>query len=211
MWSAPSLLEAHLRPKFTPRCLKALWMLGFFFSFFRGFSFPCVWNLKMSKEDMEMLVPPKVCYRVACYKRADEAIFESHKLYDPGMGWEKAGEDEVLEPIWTIGPILSPSLIEVSAHSSVSEDKAVESNTSNLSVSEDWEHEQNGEDEELGWMKWTLKISHLIIWWRWVVYEKCCCLFKLSHWHAKFNHQIGHCKWQRARGGEMLWNVKTIP
>ncbi|KAK0147744.1 hypothetical protein N1851_012564 [Merluccius polli] len=73
-----------------------------------------------SKVDLERLPPPKVCliphvqranYRVACYKRADEEIIESPKPY-PGMGWEKTGEEEVLEPVWTIGPILPPSLVE---------------------------------------------------------------------------------------------------
>ncbi|KAK0139215.1 hypothetical protein N1851_024142 [Merluccius polli] len=76
-----------------------------------------------SKVDLERLPPPKVCliphvqranYRVACYKRADEEIIESPKPY-PGMGWEKTGEEEVLEPVWTIGPILPPSLVEVLA------------------------------------------------------------------------------------------------
>lgn len=115
-----------------------------------------------SKVDLERLPPPKVCliphvqrvnYRVACYKRADEAIIESPKPYDPGMGWEKTGEEEVLEPIWTIGPILPPSLVEVLAQRAVSEEqvvnKVVDSKSNNLSVNEEGEYEPNDEDEEL--------------------------------------------------------------
>uniref|UniRef100_UPI00358E00C9 uncharacterized protein isoform X5 n=1 Tax=Myxine glutinosa TaxID=7769 RepID=UPI00358E00C9 len=86
-----------------------------------------------SKVDLERLPPPKVCliphvqranYRVAFYKRADEAIIESPKPCDPGMGWEKTGEEEVLEPIWTIGPILPPSLVEVLAQRAEPEEQA---------------------------------------------------------------------------------------
>lgn len=113
-----------------------------------------------SKVDLERLPPPKVCliphvqranYRVACYKRADEAIIESPKPYDPGMGWEKTGEEEVLEPVWTVGPILPPSLVEVLAQRAESEEQAAGSNNNNnLSVGEeDGEYEHNDEDEVL--------------------------------------------------------------
>lgn len=116
-----------------------------------------------SKVDLERLPPPKVSliphvqranYRVAFYKRADEAILESPKPYDPGMGWEKTGEEEVLEPVWTIGPILPPSLVEVLAQRAESgeqaADKLADSANNNLSGSEDdGEYENNDEDEEL--------------------------------------------------------------
>ncbi|KAK5921446.1 hypothetical protein CgunFtcFv8_025151 [Champsocephalus gunnari] len=94
-----------------------------------------------SKVDLERLPPPKVCliphvqranYRVAFYKRADKAIIESPKPHDPGMGWEKTGEEEVLEPVWAIGPD-PPSLVEVLAQRAESE------------VDGEYEHE----DEEL--------------------------------------------------------------
>ncbi|CAM4525089.1 unnamed protein product [Leuciscus chuanchicus] len=118
-----------------------------------------------SKVDLERLPPPKVCliphvqranYRVACYKRAYEAIIESPKPYDPGMGWEKTGEEEVLEPVWTIGPVLPPSLVEVLAQRAESEeqaalDKVADSNNNNnlSSGEEDGEYEHNDEDEVL--------------------------------------------------------------
>lgn len=115
-----------------------------------------------SKVDLERLPPPKVCliphvqranYRVAFYKRADKAIIESPKPHDPGMGWEKTGEEEVLEPVWAIGPILPPSLVEVLAQRAESEehaalDKVTDYANNNLSVGEvDGEYEH--EDEEL--------------------------------------------------------------
>nr|XP_033967869.1 uncharacterized protein LOC117468025 [Pseudochaenichthys georgianus] len=115
-----------------------------------------------SQVDLERLPPPKVCliphvqranYRVAFYKRADKAIIESPKPHDPGMGWEKTGEEEVLEPVWAIGPILPPSLVEVLAQRVESEehaalDKVTDYANNNLSVGEvngEYEHE----DEEL--------------------------------------------------------------
>ncbi|KAF3859040.1 hypothetical protein F7725_021439, partial [Dissostichus mawsoni] len=106
--------------------------------------------------------PPKVCliphvqranYRVAFYKRADKAIIESPKPHDPGMGWEKTGEEGVLEPVWAIGPILPPYLVEVLAQRAESEehaalDKVTDYANNNLSVGEvDGEYEH--EDEEL--------------------------------------------------------------
>ncbi|KAK5933242.1 hypothetical protein CgunFtcFv8_004885 [Champsocephalus gunnari] len=60
-----------------------------------------------STVDLERLPPPKVCliphvqranYRVAFYKRADEAIIESPKAHDPGMGREETGDEEVVDP-----------------------------------------------------------------------------------------------------------------
>ena len=46
---------------------------------------------------------------LACYKRADKPIFWHPKPYDPGQGWEKT-ENCILEPVWSCGPILPPSL-----------------------------------------------------------------------------------------------------
>ncbi|KAF3837908.1 hypothetical protein F7725_009676 [Dissostichus mawsoni] len=86
-------------------------------------------------------------------RRADKAIIESPKPHDPGMGWEKTGEEEVLEPVWAIGPILPPSLVEVLAQRAESEehaalDKVTDYANNNLSVGEvDGEYEH--EDEEL--------------------------------------------------------------
>lgn len=61
----------------------------------------------------------------------------------------------MLEPVWTVGPILPPSLVEVLAQRAESEeqaalDKVADSNNNNLSVGEeDGEYEHNDEDEVL--------------------------------------------------------------
>ncbi|KAF3844358.1 hypothetical protein F7725_007521 [Dissostichus mawsoni] len=111
-------------------------------------------RVKMMRK-MVCLIPhvQRANYRVALYKRADKAIIESPKPHDPGMGWEKTGEEEVLEPVWAIGPILPPSLVEVLAQRAESEehaalDKVTDYANNNLSVGEvDGEYEH--EDEEL--------------------------------------------------------------
>ncbi len=74
-----------------------------------------------SKVDLSRLPPcrdnliphiDRVNHRVANFKRADQPIFLSPMPMDPGQGWEK-NEDDVLEPIWSCGPILPPSLIDL--------------------------------------------------------------------------------------------------
>ena len=49
---------------------------------------------------------------LACYKSAAVPIFWRPKPCDVGQGWEKT-EQGVLEPVWTCGPILPPSLIDL--------------------------------------------------------------------------------------------------
>ncbi|XP_063959228.1 uncharacterized protein LOC135154916 [Lytechinus pictus] len=74
-----------------------------------------------SKVDLSRLPPcrdnlvphiNRVNHRLAHYKRAEEMIFYSPKPYDPGQGWEKTKEG-ILQPIWSCGPILPPSLIDL--------------------------------------------------------------------------------------------------
>ena len=74
-----------------------------------------------SKVDLSQLPPcrdnlvphiSRVNHRLACYKRADKPIFWCPKPYDPGQGWEKTKEG-ILEPVWSCGPILPPSLIDL--------------------------------------------------------------------------------------------------
>lgn len=71
------------------------------------------------------------------------------------MGWEKTGEEEVLEPVWAIGPILPPSLVEVLAQRAESEehaalDKVTDYANNNLSVGEvDGEYEHEDEEQEM--------------------------------------------------------------
>ena len=108
------------------------------------------------KVDIERLPPPKVCliphiqrcnYRVVCYKRADQPMFEKHKPHDQGIGWEKTGDDGVLEPIWTVRPILSPSLTDILAQREESEMEEVYRNNSNSGVEEDGYYERDDEEE----------------------------------------------------------------
>lgn len=104
-----------------------------------------------SKVDLECLPPPKVCviphvqlssYRVACYKRADQPIFERPKPCDQGIGWEKTVDEGVLESIWSVGPVLPPSLIEILAQREESEkEKLYRNNNSETVVEEDGDYE----------------------------------------------------------------------
>ena len=54
----------------------------------------------------------RVNHHVACYRRAAEPIYERPKPHDKGQGWLKTDEG-VVEPVWSIGPILPPSLIDL--------------------------------------------------------------------------------------------------
>ena len=74
-----------------------------------------------SKVDLSRLPPcrdnlvphiNRVNHRLATYKQADKPIFWSPKPYDPGQGWQKT-EEGILEPVWSSGPILPPSLIDL--------------------------------------------------------------------------------------------------
>lgn len=71
----------------------------------------------------DSLIPhiQRLNYRVACYKRAAEPIFRRPKPYDEGQGWEKK-EGGILEPVWSCGPILPPSLIDLMAAGVISDD-----------------------------------------------------------------------------------------
>lgn len=74
-----------------------------------------------SKVDLSWLPPCRdslvphigiVNYRLANYKRAHKSIFWHPNLYDPGQGWEKT-EEGILEPVWSSGPVLPPSLVDL--------------------------------------------------------------------------------------------------
>jgi hypothetical protein len=54
----------------------------------------------------------RVNHRLAYYKRAEKPIFWHPKPNDPNQGWDKT-EDGILEPVWSSGPILPPSLIDL--------------------------------------------------------------------------------------------------
>jgi hypothetical protein len=74
-----------------------------------------------SKVDLSHLPPcrdnliphiSRVNHRLANYKRADNNIFWRPNPYDPGQGWEKTDEG-ILEPVWSCGPILPHSLVDL--------------------------------------------------------------------------------------------------
>ena len=67
-------------------------------------------------------------HRLACHKRANQPIIEKPKPYDMDQGWEKV-ENGSLEPIWSRGPILPMSLID-------------------LLDSTDWDLDDEDEDDE---------------------------------------------------------------
>lgn len=74
-----------------------------------------------SKVDLSRLPPcrdnlvphvNRVNHRLAIYKRAATPTFWCPKPYDPNQGWEKT-EEGTLEPVWSSGPILPLSLIDL--------------------------------------------------------------------------------------------------
>ena len=76
---------------------------------------------KESKIDLSKLPPclnsliphiNRVNHRVAGYKRANVPIFEKPKPNDADQGWT-INEYGILEPVWTIGPCLPQSLIDL--------------------------------------------------------------------------------------------------
>ena len=55
----------------------------------------------------------RVNHRVALYKRADQPnIPDIPHPYEDNQGWMKT-EEGVLEPLWSITPVLPPSLIDL--------------------------------------------------------------------------------------------------
>ena len=54
-------------------------------------------------------------HRLACHKRANQPIIEKPNPYDMDQGWQKV-ENGSLEPIWSRGPILPMSLIDLPAY-----------------------------------------------------------------------------------------------
>ena len=63
----------------------------------------------------------RVNYRLATYKRAEKANFWRPKAYDPGQGWQKT-EEGILKPVWSCGPVLPPSLIDLLEKTNKQED-----------------------------------------------------------------------------------------
>ena len=74
-----------------------------------------------SKVDLARLPPcqsalkqhiQRMNHRAALYKRANEAILEKPNPYDDGQGWVNTHEG-VLEPMWSFGPIMPTSLVDL--------------------------------------------------------------------------------------------------
>ena len=91
----------------------------------------CVMLMKMVGDDKHLTIkskvdfvrlPPchdrliphieRVNHRLANYKRAATPVFWCPKPYNPGQGWEKTA-DGILEPVWSRGPVLPPSLSDL--------------------------------------------------------------------------------------------------
>ena len=54
----------------------------------------------------------RVNYRLATYMWDDQTIFKFPKPHEDEQGWEKTG-DGSLVPLWSCGPILPPSLVDL--------------------------------------------------------------------------------------------------
>ena len=74
-----------------------------------------------SKVDLSRLPPcrdnliphiHRVNHRLAIYKRAATPIYWCPKPYEPNQGLEK-NEEGTLEPVWSCGPILPTSLVDL--------------------------------------------------------------------------------------------------
>ena len=79
-------------------------------------------------------------HRLAHYKRAGEAIFRSPKPYDSNQGWEKT-EEGTVEPKWSSGPILPPTLIDLLQQTV---DKENDEEVDELHESENIEFDEDG-------------------------------------------------------------------
>ena len=94
----------------------------------------------------DSLVPhiQRVNYRMACYRRAMHAKFECPKPYDDDQGWIKTEEGQI-EPMWSIGPILPPSLLDIleATNNSEDEDNAQSDFEEDLDTDDDYSSEED--------------------------------------------------------------------
>ena len=74
-----------------------------------------------SKVDLSRLPPSRNCliphiqrtnYRLACIKQANHAIHWTPKPYESEQGWKRS-DNGLIEPVWSCGAILPPSLVDV--------------------------------------------------------------------------------------------------
>lgn len=71
-------------------------------------------NLSRLPPCRDNLIPHigRVNHRLANYKRAHIPIFWLPMPYDADQGWERT-EEGTLEPLWSNGPILPPTLVDL--------------------------------------------------------------------------------------------------
>ena len=112
---------------------------------------------KESKIDLSKLPPclnsliphiNRVNHRVACYKRANSPIFEKPKPHEANQGWS-INDSGILEPLWTIGPCLPQSLIDLMNMPKPKSLKLICRNFLGLPSDERDEDERDEEEDEL--------------------------------------------------------------
>ena len=86
----------------------------------------------------------RVNHRLACYKRAHQAMFNHPSPYNDQQGWERL-EDGTLEPLWSTGPILPPSLIDIVERTTVETENDADNETEiqEIDYSELFEEDDN--------------------------------------------------------------------
>ena len=72
----------------------------------------------------DSLIPhlQRVNHRLAGYRRALDPIWEHPKPHDQDQGWEMA-EGDTLQPVWSIGPILPQTRVDILAEESESDEE----------------------------------------------------------------------------------------
>lgn len=79
----------------------------------------------------------RVNYRVASYKRATIPIFEAPKPWDENQGWCR--NDGVVEPVWSVGPFLPESLVDILVSGDVNNEDDEEDETDAEVSDEEWD------------------------------------------------------------------------
>lgn len=104
-----------------------------------------------SKDDLSRLPPchsnliphiQRVNHRLANYKRSHLAIVWRPKPNDPGQGWRKT-ENDVLEPLWSTGPILPISLIDILEETSRENDEEHDNDVEEIDYDELFSDEED--------------------------------------------------------------------
>ena len=96
------------------------------------------------------LVPhiQRVNYRVANYKRANQPIVIKPKPHDPGQGWIKT-EQGCLEPVWSCGPILPLSLIDLMDSPTIEEENEEDEDEMDIDYDEMLQYIDDDNDDDI--------------------------------------------------------------